>query len=271
MTKKAGAVDGRDPLAGSKDDRQFVTALARGLEVLRCFTPQRPSLGTTEIAALTGLPQPTVWRLCHTLETMGYLSPAPGSKFTPGIPLLTLGYAVVSSLDFLDIVRPHMQRLADEFGAAVALAERSRMSMVYLERCHGRSVFLLNLRAGARLPIHNSAAGWAYLAAAGEAERARLMAEIRHRSGQEWPAMRDHIEGAIRHHVSAGFVGNYSVQHPDVTAVAVPISVRDRILVVNCTGLRSVLNPDTMENRVGPALVDLGGTIAAALGATTRD
>ena len=38
-----------------KDDPQFVTALARGVEVLRCFTAKRPELGTTDIAQLTGL------------------------------------------------------------------------------------------------------------------------------------------------------------------------------------------------------------------------
>ena len=30
-------------------DRQFATTLARGLEVLRCFTPPEPMLGNKEI------------------------------------------------------------------------------------------------------------------------------------------------------------------------------------------------------------------------------
>ena len=30
-------------------DRQFATTLARGLEVLRCFTPLEPMLGNKEI------------------------------------------------------------------------------------------------------------------------------------------------------------------------------------------------------------------------------
>lgn len=51
-----------------EEDRQFVASLAKGLEVLRCFTPARPELGTSEIARLTGMPQPTVWRLCYTLQ-----------------------------------------------------------------------------------------------------------------------------------------------------------------------------------------------------------
>jgi len=34
-------------------DRQFATTLARGLEVLRCFTPPEPMLGNKEISVRT--------------------------------------------------------------------------------------------------------------------------------------------------------------------------------------------------------------------------
>ncbi|MER2012659.1 MAG: helix-turn-helix domain-containing protein, partial [Psychrobacter alimentarius] len=54
-----------EPIAEMRDqsDRQFITALARGLELLRCFTPQRPFLGNQELSQLTGLPKGTITRL----------------------------------------------------------------------------------------------------------------------------------------------------------------------------------------------------------------
>src|SRR2546423_11863094 len=55
-------------------DRKFVSALARGLEVLRAFTPAEGLLGNGEIAERTGLPKPTVSRLTYTLTKLGYLS-----------------------------------------------------------------------------------------------------------------------------------------------------------------------------------------------------
>ena len=54
-------------------DRRFVWALARGMEILRAFEPGRGPLGVGEIAALTGLPKPTVSRLTYTLAELGYL------------------------------------------------------------------------------------------------------------------------------------------------------------------------------------------------------
>src|SRR3954453_3086862 len=104
-----------------------VTALLRGLEVLRCFDYGHKSLGSSEIARLTKLPQPTVWRLCRTLEQEGYLvSEAEGSRFCPGLAVLTLGYAALGTLDLGELVRPQLEAIADRFLGATGLATRDR-------------------------------------------------------------------------------------------------------------------------------------------------
>ena len=54
-------------------DRNFVTALARGLEILECFKFEDRYLGNREIVEKTGLPKATVSRLTHTLTELGYL------------------------------------------------------------------------------------------------------------------------------------------------------------------------------------------------------
>src|SRR5690606_20818969 len=56
------------------NDRKFITALARGLDVLSVFRPDDRLLGNQEIAARTGLPKPTVSRLTYTLTKLGYLT-----------------------------------------------------------------------------------------------------------------------------------------------------------------------------------------------------
>ena len=60
------------PLRGK--DRNFVTALARGLEVLRCFRPNEIELTNAEFAERTGLAKATISRLTHTLCELDYLS-----------------------------------------------------------------------------------------------------------------------------------------------------------------------------------------------------
>jgi DNA-binding IclR family transcriptional regulator len=61
-TKKAAPVD-----------RKFVTALSRGLDVLRCFGPRDRWLANQDIAKRTGLAKPTVSRLAYTLTKLGFL------------------------------------------------------------------------------------------------------------------------------------------------------------------------------------------------------
>ena len=74
-----------------KEDRDFVTALARGIQVLQCFTAEHPELGTTQIAAKVKLPQSTVWRLCYTLQQVGLLVPGrEADKLRAGPGVLTL-------------------------------------------------------------------------------------------------------------------------------------------------------------------------------------
>jgi DNA-binding IclR family transcriptional regulator len=250
-----------------KEDRQFVTALSRGLEVLRCFTADKTVLGATEIAQMIGLPQPTVWRLCHTLSQTGYLVPTQDGKLRIGAPVLSLGYAALASLDWLQVVRPHMQQMADRFSAAVALCERHRSGMIYLERCQGKSLLLLNLQVGSRIPIHSTSAGWAYLAALPPEKRDGVLERVRAALGDEWPKHQAHINKGIDHYERRGFVLNPGGLYPGVISVAVPVVSPDgaTVMALNCGGSTSLFTPKIMDEEIGPALVALGKIIEAHL------
>src|SRR3546814_7120125 len=52
---------------------EFVTALARGLDVIQAFSSSTPEMTLSEIAACTGLSPATVRRSLITLATLGYV------------------------------------------------------------------------------------------------------------------------------------------------------------------------------------------------------
>ena len=60
-------------LPDPREDRRFITALARGLALLRCFHPRDRWLPHQELVRRTGLPTATVSRLTFTLVSLGYL------------------------------------------------------------------------------------------------------------------------------------------------------------------------------------------------------
>src|SRR5258707_12301738 len=144
-------------------DRQFATTLARGLEVLRCFTPLEPLLGNKEISVRTGLPKPTVSRLTYTLTKLGYLRHNMRlGKYQLGSAVLSIGYPLLASMSIRQIARPFMKELPDYAHGPRSMGERDRLNMVYAEAC--RSANLTTPPAtGTSIPIPQTATAHSHL------------------------------------------------------------------------------------------------------------
>jgi DNA-binding IclR family transcriptional regulator len=257
------------PSAEKEKDRQYVTALARGLDILRCFTRSRPELGTAEIARITGLPQPTVWRLCHTLVQEGYLSPSDrGDKLRPGIPVLSLGYAAIAGTPIAELARSDMQALALRHQGAVALGMRDGATMVYLQRCQGSSIVMRNLAVGSRVPLAFSVTGWAYMAAIGNEEREALFEELSKAEAQRWPEVLPRIRQALRDFADTGYVVNRGALHEQINAVAVPVVSEDGSVVLSLSaGGISQLFDEAKLVQVGMELKRFASRLIPALSA----
>jgi DNA-binding IclR family transcriptional regulator len=217
----------------------LVTGLLRGLAVLRCFDLGRERLGSSEIARLTGLPQPTVWRLCKTLEHGGYLiADSDGSRFRPGLPILTLGYAALDTLELTELARPLLQEISTRFLGAASLSTRDGTSMLYLQRCEApRTVLSLNVRVGSEVPIITSGTGWAFLAGLPEEARAALLKECRAADPAVYRKHEKAVLAAIAGFSRRGYVENIDVFYPGLSTVAVPLATPGVQVpyVLNCT------------------------------------
>lgn len=265
------AEDELDPhLAGEGGgDRQFVVALARGLEILRAFSPAEPLLGNQEIAAYTGLPKPTVSRLTYTLTQLGYLTYLERlGKYQLGAPVLSLGYAVLHGMNVRQIARPYMQELAEYADASVSLGSRDRLDMVYVEHCRSSAPITLHLDTGSRIPLATTAMGRALLAGLPEEERAPLMEQIAAKEPKDWPRIRAGIEQAVEDYRTRGFTVSLGDWQRDVHAVGVPFIPADGsgIMAFNCGGPSYLLSPERLVGDLGPRLAALAKTISLATG-----
>lgn len=204
--ENSGSASGSGP-AGTEDrDPQFVTALARGLDVLRCFRQGDGALGNQQIAERTGLPKPTISRLTYTLARLGYLTYLPDlGKYRLGVAVMSLGFTCLGNMGVRDVARPLLQELADYTGVSVALGTRDRMSMVYVECCRGDSAITIALDVGSHIKLGTTAMGRAYLAGLPEAERAPLLDQLAEHEGERWPGVRDGIDQAIEDYRRRGF------------------------------------------------------------------
>jgi DNA-binding IclR family transcriptional regulator len=255
--------------AEEKTDRQFITALARGLEILRTFEPGDGPLGNQELAERTKLPKPTVSRITHTLTMLGYLEYNRRlEKYTLGAAVFSLGYACLANLGIRSIARPHMQELADYTEASVALGTRDRLQMTYIELCRGNLTVSLRLDVGARVPLHRSAMGMSFLFALPETERDFLLGAIRRRDGNEWSETRKRLDKAFKELDAHGFCVSLGKFERTINGAGAPFVSHDKstVYAFNCSGPAFQLPPEKLYEDVGPRLVATVRNIAADIG-----
>ncbi len=252
-----------DPNATSTEskDPQVITALARGLSVLRCFRQGDRFLGNQEIAARTGLPKATVSRLTHTLTVLGYLNHSKRfNQYSLGTAVLSLGYSLLGNMDILKTARPLMQELADFSEASVSLAAPDGLHMVYLENCVARAnMITLRIDVGARTRIANTAMGRALLCGLADEERDALVARIRQATPKaEWSQIKAGIDQGLIDYREKGFCFSLGDWRENVNSIAVPLIQADRsVLAINCGGPSWQLGAEKLENEIGPRLVEI--------------
>ena len=252
-----------------KEDRHFVTALARGLDVLSCFTSGEKMLGNLDIAQRCKLPKSTVSRLTYTLTRLGYLVHVEDNgKYRLGGATLALGSAMLARLDVRDLSRPLMQELADFSKAMVSRGSRDRLSMIYIGNARSSSALTLSLDVGSRIPIATTAMGRAYLAAITEGERDDIMQRIRELDEVAWPAIRKGIERALTEYGELGCATSLGEWQADVNAIAVPLCPGSGLppMAINCGGPAFTLSRDFLLGEVRPRLIRLVRRLEASLG-----
>ena len=250
----------------SAPDRKFVTALGRGLDVLRCFGPRDRWLANQEIAARTGLARPTVSRLVYTLTQLGFLRHAHSPpKYALGGAAVSLGYSALTQIDIRRAARPLLHALSQQTNASVHLAINDGLHMQVIDTYWHSSAFVIDI--GSRVPVVTTSLGRAYVCALPDEERKGILEQIRARRPDMWPLARKRFEQAFRDYEQYGFCLALGDWRRDVNAVAAPFDPRDgtKPLVVGCSGAAFQLGPDLLKREIGPRLLALVGNLRSSL------
>lgn len=159
----ARSVDASRDASGSGDatgDRYHVPALARGLELLGCFSRQTPLVTGAELARQLSLPRASVFRMLHTLERAGYVERVGDSAtYRLGLGVLRLGFEFLSSMDLSELGQPVIERLRDASGYSAHIVVRDGRDVVFVAKAPGRSALFQSVQVGARLPAHATVLG----------------------------------------------------------------------------------------------------------------
>lgn len=262
------AADAGGEASPGESDRQFVVALARGLEVLSCFQVGDRMLSNREIAARTGLPKSTVSRLTYTLTQLGYLKQDEDlGRYRVGPSVLGLGYVALTNMKVREMARPLMQDLADYANALVSMAVRDRLSMIYVENCRARSTATLRVNVGMHMPLATTSIGRAFLAALPAEERDFLLEQVRRKDPEGWSSVAASVEAACAEYRERGFCLSIGDWQKDTYAVAVPLACPESgdVLSFSVSGPSFALSRRQLEEDLGPRLLYMVRSLEAML------
>lgn len=250
-----GALDEDD-----EKDRNFVTALARGLELLSCYRPAEIELTNTDFAERTGLPKATITRLTYTLSKLGYLIAGRRTgSYRLGAGVLRLGFSVLSSLDIGTRASEEMQNLHDGPNpyVTVAIGEQHLMDAVYVAvKASNEHVSLVG-RIGDRLPLFFSAMGRSILVGMQEAEREAILEYATRHDPEMGQRARESFDGALLEYEDKGYCSSFGDWRPDVNGISVPVFSLggNRVYGLNLGGPSFHVKVKQLETYFAPRLI----------------
>jgi IclR family transcriptional regulator, pca regulon regulatory protein len=244
--------------------------------MLACFTPERPELGTSELAQMLGIGRSTAHRFARALVELGYLQRTASRKYRLSLGVLDLGMAAFSAIGLREHAHPFLQELARRSGLTVVLGVLDGPQVLVVEEVRakrkGRKAALHGGGVGgcrSYLPAYCTSLGKVLLAHLPSDWQAELISEMELlgrgpktiSSARELRAeledVRAHALGSDDEELLAG-----------TCAIAAP--VRDEagevVAAVSVAAHQGALGLDELVKRNVGALTDTAGRISARLG-----
>jgi DNA-binding IclR family transcriptional regulator len=141
------------------------TSLDKALNVLEMIA-QAGDARLSPLAAATGYPPATIHRILGALVRRGYVRQDPATKaYMLSLKCLDIFSRVKDNLGIISAAKPVLHQLAENTGETANLVCFEDMEAVYIDQISNtKSLLRMFTRVGARVPLHSSGVGKAFLA-----------------------------------------------------------------------------------------------------------
>lgn len=236
--------------------REFLDALANGLQLMEAFNEEMRSVTIQSAAELLGVTRPASRRILLTLVELGYMQQN-DRQFSLAPRCIELGYRYFRSLGLAGAVRPHLRRLSRELGVGAALGILSDADVLFVERVEADRPIKLDLRAGDRLPAYAHSLGRVLLAQLPPDQlAAHLPQGTMHQLAQRTVTERQELGQELERIRERGwsFVNSELVNGLFGVAIALPGSGGQSTIGLNVTSIGEPWSIREIEERIVPAL-----------------
>lgn len=153
-----------ETIAGFGDDRDFVTALARGLAVLLALSDKKRRMSIAQVSYRTGIPRAAARRSLHTLAKLGFVAADDARRYYLRPRVLSFSHAYLSASQLAVLAQPILDRLGESLREACSLGILDGDEIVYLARSASSRIMSPALNVGRRLPAYCTSIGQVLLA-----------------------------------------------------------------------------------------------------------
>ena len=206
-----------------ENDRQFVTALGRGLIILAAFE-HHERLTHQQLCQMTELPKATITRLIHTLTTLGFLRVTEHGQYQLGSSAVRLSATAWSRHDMVAAAEPLLRQFASENEVSVNLATEVEGEMRYHACCRSPARLSVNLQVGSAVPVARTAIGRAFYAVSTQARKAVIISNLQENlSVEDYNHAQTALASAAEHYEKYGYTVSDGEFSTDILAVAVGV------------------------------------------------
>lgn len=243
-----------------RDAAGGVQSLRRTFVLLEQLADAGGEASLSELAAGSGLPMPTIYRLIRTLVPLGYVRQNADRRYALGSRLIRLGET--ASRQFATWARPYLTELVDELGETANLAVLEADEVVYVAQVPSRHTMRTFTEVGRRVLPHGTGVGKAMLSQL-PAERVRALLA---RTGMPafTPTTITDPEALIEHLAlvaARGWALDESEQEVGVRCVAVPLTGTSGPAAVSVSGPDNRLTAELVE-RIVPVVRDVAARLS---------
>ncbi|WP_416414555.1 IclR family transcriptional regulator domain-containing protein [Pantoea sp. App145] len=153
-----------------KGDPNFMTSLARGLEVLQTFRPEYDSLTVPQISDMTNLHRAVVRRCLYTLAALGFVYSSDNRHYHLLPRVLTIGHAYLHSSELARQAQMSLDHLSQQIHQSCSVATLDGDSILYIARASVSRIMKIDLGRGSRLPAYATSMGLVLLSELSEME-----------------------------------------------------------------------------------------------------
>ncbi len=242
------------PADATTDERYLVPGLARGLQLLACFTRSERELTGAELSRRLEVPRASVFRLLHTLEQMGFVERVPESPaYKLSIGVLRLGFEYLASMELTEHGRPIVEELRTLAGYSAHLVVRDGRDVVFVLKAAGPNAVFHSIQVGARVPAHATVLGRQLLSDLDEGGLRRVYPE------EPLPAVTPRTPTtvkALKALIDADRANGYGISQggfeTGITTIAAPVFNEQRRVVaaVSITVPQQQISPEETERLV---------------------